>query len=152
MMKTLRLALLVVLVCNSPAVAQESFKQVWVTQSDSGEVLNGRILDLTPASLSLLLPDNRRVDVPLDRVLRIEARGDSLRNGAAIGALIFGGLTALACGASVGGTYCVTSALANAGLGALMGAGVDALNGGRSTLYSKKPGAPAASVQFKLRF
>ena len=151
-MKSLRLAVLLLVLFSGPATAQESFKQVWVTQSDSGEVLQGRILDLSQHSLSMLLPDNRRVDVPLDRVLRIEARGDSLKNGAAIGAAVMGGLTALACGSSVGTRYCLGYVATNIGFGALLGVGVDALNGGRSTLYSKKPQAPGTSVQLKLRF
>jgi hypothetical protein len=152
MMKSFRLALVLMLVGAGSAGAQESFKQVWVTQADTGQVLQGRILELSHDSLSLLLQDNRRVDVPIDRVLRIEARGDSLKNGAAIGAVVFGGLAALGCAAAAGGAYCITPVAINIGLGALVGAGVDAMNGGRSTLYSKGPRAPAASLQFKLRF
>ena len=151
-MKSMRLALLLVLVCSGRSFAQESFKQVWVTQADTGQVLQGRILELSHDSLSLLLNDNRRVDLPIDRVLRIEARGDSLKNGAAIGAVVLGGLTALGCVAASGGAYCITPIATNIGLGALVGAGVDALNGGRSTLYSKAARAPAANLQFKLRF
>ena len=39
--------------------------------------------------------------------------------------------------------------------GALVGAGIDALNGGRSTLYSRPatmPAGPTASVKLKLKF
>jgi len=77
-MRTLALLPLVCLLA-SPASAQDTFKQVWVTQSDSGEVLRGRIVELSRESLAILTPDNRRVEMPLDRVLRIEARGDSLK-------------------------------------------------------------------------
>ena len=154
-MKSLRLAVLLVVVFSGPAMAQESFKRVWVTQSDSGQVLHGRILELSPGSLALLLDDNRRIDVPLDKVLRIESRGDSLKNGAVIGAVVLGGLTALACGSAIGGSECIGPFITNVGLGALLGVGVDALNGGRSTLYTRRasaPAAPAASLQLKLRF
>ena len=63
-------------------------KQVWITQADSGDIVQGRLVSLSPDSLALLTPDNRRVDIPLDRVLRVETGGDSLKNGAAIGALV----------------------------------------------------------------
>ena len=37
-------------------------------------------------------------------------------------------------------------------VGVGIGVGVDALNGGRSTLYSRRASAPGASLQLKLRF
>src|SRR3954465_6258037 len=95
-MRTLALLPLVCLLA-SPASAQDTFKQVWVTQSESGEILRGRIVQLSQESLAILTPDNRRVEMPLDRVLRIEARGDSLKNGAAIGAAVLGGRSLLGC-------------------------------------------------------
>src|SRR6185436_17892998 len=95
-------SIMIVLALAAPAAAQDTFKQVWVTQSSSGEVVHGRIVDLSPESLTILTADNRRVDMPLDRVLRIEARGDSLKNGAVIGALVLGTLVALACGGIAG--------------------------------------------------
>ena len=146
---------MIVLALAAPAAAQDTFKQVWVTQSSSGEVVHGRIVDLSPESLTILTADNRRVDMPLDRVLRIEARGDSLKNGAAIGAVVLGGLMALFCGEAGGGGQCVTGVAVDAGIGALIGAGIDALNGGRSTLYSRPAAAAAgtsAGVKFKLKF
>ena len=146
---------MIVLALAAPAAAQDTFKQVWVTQSSSGEVVRGRIVDLSPESLTILTADNRRVDMPLDRVLRIEARGDSLKNGAAIGAIVLGGMAALLCGEYGGGGECVAGVALDAGIGALIGAGVDALNGGRSTLYSRPAAAPAghsAAVKFKLKF
>jgi len=149
-------SIMIVLALAAPAAAQDTFKQVWVTQSSSGDVVHGRIVDLSPESLTILTADNRRVDMPLDRVLRIEAHGDSLKNGAAIGAVVLGGIVALACGGSAGTAgQCVTAVALDAGMGALIGAGLDALNGGRSTLYSRPAAAPAgatASLKLKLKF
>lgn len=149
-------SVMIVLALAAPAAAQDTFKQVWVTQSSSGEVVHGRIVDLSPQSLTIFTSDNRRVDMPLDRVLRIEARGDSLKNGAAIGAVVLGGIVALACSGS-GGTAgeCATAVVLDAGMGALIGAGLDALNEGRSTLYSRPamaPAGPTASLKLKLKF
>jgi hypothetical protein len=139
----------------SPVAAQERFREVWVTQSDSGDIVRGRIVDLSGESLSILTPDNRRVDVPLARILRIEGQGDSLKNGAIIGAAVLGGLSLAACQGVSGGSQCATVMLFNTAFGGLMGAGLDALNGGRSTLYSRpaatSPGK-TAGVGFRLRF
>ena len=68
-----------------------------MTQSTSGQELRGFLVDLSPTTLAMLV-DGKRVEVPLDRVLRIEGRNDSVKNGAAIGAAIGGGLIVLACG------------------------------------------------------
>ena len=155
--------LIAVLLVAGPASAQGKLKQVWITQADSGEVVRGRLVELSSASLALLTPDNQRIDIPIDRVLRIETRGDSLKNGAAIGAAIFGGLVLATCASWGGGGDCVVAAAVDAGVGALIGAGVDALNDGRTALYKRAavpPGAKAggsepgkaASIGFRIRF
>ena len=144
------LTLLVALFLAAPVSAQETFKQVWVTHSDSGEVVRGRLLELSRESLVLLTPDKRRVEMPIDSVLRIEGHGDSLKNGAGIGAAIMGGLTLLGCVAGGDGAFCARAAAINIGFGALLGAGIDALNGGRSTLYKREAPAKSASVGLKL--
>src|SRR4029078_10141994 len=111
---------------------------------------------LSPGSASILPACTRRVDMPLDRVLRIEARGDSLKNGAIIGALVVGTLVGLTCAeVSDGRGACLNGVALGAGMGALIGAGVDALNGGRSTLYARPASAPAghaASLTHHLKF
>ena len=147
------LPLLVAVLLAAPVSAQETFKQVWVTQSDSGDVVRGRLVELSPESLVLLTPDNRRVEMPIGSVLRIEARGDSLKNGAAIGAGVMAGLTLLGCaGLADGGGYCVRAAAINTVFGAVLGVGLDAMNGGRSTLYKKAAPAKTASVGFRVRW
>jgi hypothetical protein len=147
--------LLLTVLLAAPVAAQDKFKQVWVTQADSGEVVRGRMVELSGDSLAILTPDNRRVELRLDRVLRIEAHGDSLANGAGIGAAILGGLTLLGCQGLSRGSQCAAATLFNATFGALAGMGIDAMNGGRSTIYSRPAAVkagPEARVQLKLRF
>jgi hypothetical protein len=146
---------LAVLVLASPVAAQD-YRQVWVTQSGSGEVVHGRILDLSEDTVALMTGDHARVELPIDRVLRIEVRGDSVKNGAAIGAAVMGGLGLLTCAEYHNGGACAVGVTLNTILGGFIGAGIDAMNPGRTTIYSK-PAAPAATgpaarVQFKLRF
>ena len=158
------MCLIAVLLVAVPASAQEHMKQIWITQADSGEVLQGRLVELSSASLALLTRDNQRIEIPMDRILRIETRGDSLKNGAAIGAAILGGLVLASCAGWSGG-QCVAAAAVDAGLGALVGAGVDAMNGGRTAIYKRAAVSPApradvrgsetrtaASIGFRIRF
>jgi hypothetical protein len=138
-----------------PASAQDNARQVWVTHADSGGVVTGRIVELSKDSLALLTPENQRVDIPVERVLRIEAKGDSLKNGAAIGAAVMGALTLAAC-VNMSAGACARLVPFEVGLGALIGTGVDALNGGRSVIYSRPARTQTAGtttgIQFKLRF
>jgi len=150
--------LIALLMLAAPVSGQETYKQVWVTQADSGDVVQGRMLRLSGETMAILTPDNRRVDLPLDRVLRIEIHGDSLKNGATIGAVVMGALGGIGCLAAERAHQCVTGIVLNTALGGVIGAGIDAANGGRTTIYSKPAAAgpesagPRASVQFKLRF
>ena len=143
---------LIALALASPAAAQDRFKDVWVTQSDSGEIVRGRLVELSGSSLAILTPDNRRVEMPLDKILRIEAHGDSLKNGAIIGAAVMGGMTILACQGLSRGSQCAVGTAFNTLFGSLVGMGIDAMNGGRSTLYSRPPAAKTAGIGFRLRF
>lgn len=148
------MTLLIALVAASPAAAQDRFKDVWVTHSGSGEIVRGRIVDLSGDSLAILTPDHRRVEMPLGSVLRIDAHGDSLKNGAGIGAAVMAALMLAPC-ASLSAGECARIAPFQIGLGALIGAGIDALNGGRSTLYRRAAAASpgkTTGVQFRLRF
>ena len=158
-MKKVACCLIAVLLASGPALAQEKLKQVWVMQTDSGAVVRGSLVELSPASLAVLTGDNKRVDIPMDRVLRIETGGDSLKNGATIGALVVGGLVLATCASWDGGGECVAAAAVDAGLGALAGAGVDAMIEGRRAIYSRAASQPAgkdkgkaASIGFRIRF
>jgi hypothetical protein len=154
---------LAVVVTSGPASAQEKLKQVWVMQTDSGDVVRGSLVELSPASLAVLTRDSRRVEIPMDRVLRIETGGDSLKNGAAIGAVVLGGLVLATCASWDGGGDCIVAAAVDAGVGALIGAGVDAMIDGRTAIYSRAASQPAAkaastdkgktaSIGFRIRF
>ena len=153
----MRMLVLLSAICllASPASAQEKLRKVWVIHADSGSVVAGRIVELSKDSLALLTPQNQRVVMPVDRVLRIEAEGDSLKNGAIIGAAVMGGLVLAAC-TNLSAGECARVAPFEIALGALIGTGIDALNGGRSVIYSRPaavsaPGA-TAGLRFKLRF
>lgn len=149
------ITLLIALVAASPAAAQDRFKDVWVSQSDSGEIVRGRIVDLSDESLAILTPDSRRVEVPLARILRIEVHGDSLNNPALIGGVVMAGLSVIGCQGLARGSQCAVTTAFNTLFGSLIGMGIDAVNGGRSTLYSR-PAATApdktAGLQMRLRF
>jgi hypothetical protein len=126
-------------------------EEVIVTQSASGEELRGRLIDLSPDSLAILV-DGRRVDVPIDNVLRIDSTHDSVKNGAIIGASVMGGLAALTCaGYANDARECVTGVVIDTGFGALIGAGIDALHKGRSPIYIKA-GKSASALQVKLKW
>ena len=142
-------ALVVALLLPAAALAQDrtasraapfhTSEEVIVTQSTSGQELRGHIVELSPTTLAMLV-NGTRIDLPLESVLRIDSRNDSVKNGAAIGAAVMGGYTALGCGLGFGDTaYCVTYLIVNTGAGALLGAGIDALHKGRTTIYSKPP-------------
>lgn len=131
---------------HQPVVAEE----VVVTQSGSGEELRGRLVNLSPGSLAILV-DGNRVEIPMDNVLRIDARHDSLKNGAIIGAAVMGGLSAISCGEVDDAAFCVTGLVVNTGLGALIGAGIDALHKGRTPIYIKT-GRSSSALQVRIRF
>jgi hypothetical protein len=135
-------------------------EEVIVTQSASAQELRGFLVELSSTTLAMLV-DGKRVEVPMEGVLRIDGRNDSVKNGAAIGASVMGGLSALVCAQEyVGGALCVTNAIMYVGLGALVGAGVDALHKGRTTIYSKPssvslavaPAGKGATAQLRLRW
>jgi hypothetical protein len=139
----------------APAFAQQppavrAGEEVIVTQSTSGQELRGRLVELSPTTMAILV-DGRRIDLPIENVLRIDARTDSVKNGAIIGAAIFGGLGLLACPSGQGDLNCGTAIAINTLFGALAGMGIDALLKGRTPIYVKA-GRSTASLQFKLRF
>jgi hypothetical protein len=134
---------------------------VIVTQSASGQELRGHIVELSATTLAMLV-EGKRVEMPLENVVRIEGQNDSLKNGAIIGAGVMAGLTAI--GYAAGGcrrsTVCASNAIINVGLGALIGTSIDALHKGRTTIYSKPaavslavaPSGKGASAQLMLRW
>jgi hypothetical protein len=126
-------------------------EEVIVQPRTAGAELRGRLIDLSRESVSILI-DGGRVDIPLDDVLRVDTTRDSLVNGAVIGALAMGGWCALVCGQGLdSGSSVGAVVLMNAGLGAAIGAGIDALHKGRSPIYIS-PARSGAALQVKIRF
>jgi hypothetical protein len=139
-MKTTLFYLTFVLTLLVPAAvrAQQPQEEVIVTQSASGAELRGRLVELSRTTLGILV-NGSRVDVPIDNVLRIEARTDSVKNGAMIGGGIMLGLAAVTCatGFADEAGNCAIGIFFNTLFGSLAGAGIDALHKGRTTIYSK---------------
>ena len=109
----------------------------------SDEEVAGRLLEVSPTTLAMLVND-RRVELPLARVRRVRER-DSLLNGALIGALVAGGWCAVICGQGLDASQDAgTAILSNAGLGALIGMLID--RGHRRTLFSARRGTRPESA------
>ncbi len=109
----------------------------------TGEDIVGELLELGPTALKLRV-DNVVREIPLDSVVRIDRRGDSVKNGA-----IIGGAIGLAVGLSFIAEYggeAVGFALATSGIWALLGTGVDALIPGRTAIYRRPPSQAAAAA------
>jgi hypothetical protein len=99
--------------------------------------IHGFLTRLTAQELTLIDEDNHEQIIPLDTIRRIERSGDPIWNGFAIGAavgvlqsvLLLGGLDdghvrqKVALAIEVGGVY------------GLIGAGIDAMHVGRTTVY-----------------
>ncbi len=131
---------------GKPAPPLRTSEEVIVTQSTSGQELRGYLVELSPTTLAMLV-GGQRMEIPIDRVLRIEGQNDPVKDGAAIGAAIVGGLGVLACTQALAdGRVCATATIMYIGMGALMGAGVDALHKGRTTIYSKPAAGMALAV------
>lgn len=134
-----------------PGLVPSGLPTVYVLD-DAGVETSGTLLRLNPDSLVLLVSGaERRFEAA--RVRRIQKRGDSLRNGALIGAIVgvVMGLVVAAIsdcpgddpGGSCPGTRAATF-LFSTGAYAAMGAGLDALIPGRTTLYEAPTVPPAA--------
>jgi len=138
-----------------PALAASGgIETVYVTD-DTGSETTGRLLRLTPDSIVLLV-DGAERQFDAARVRRIQRRGDSLRNGAIIGAVVGVGMGLLAggmadCAGDDPGGDCpgmrVAAVIVSTGVYAAVGAGIDALIKGRTTLYEASPSSPPARRQ-----
>ena len=122
-----------------------------VVQTDAGGEVRGRLIELTPDSLAILAGGGR-MDLPLARVARIDSLRDSVANGAAIGGLALGVWCAFVCGQGLdGGDSLPLTVVMSAGLGAVIGAGIDAGHKGRTPIYIR-PAPSGAALQVRLRF
>lgn len=122
---------------------------------DTGAETMGRLLRLSADSIVLLV-DGAERQFDAARVRRIQRRGDSLKNGTIIGAvvgvalgLVAGGLAD--CAGDDPSGNCpgvrVAALLVSTGVYAAVGAGIDALIPGRTTLYQASASSPPASRQ-----
>ena len=108
---------------------------------EHGTKLRGRVVDLSGDALTIANGTNRTT-VPHTSVLRVDLV-DDLRKGVGIGALVGAGLFAIEAWAAHedgltlnAAGYGVVAAL-YCGLGAAVGAGIDALVGGDRTVYQR---------------
>ncbi|MGE3275103.1 MAG: hypothetical protein AB7O67_08315 [Vicinamibacterales bacterium] len=121
----------------------------------SGEELEGRVLALGPDTLHLLVAEAVR-EVAMRDVLRVDRRGDSLVNGAIVGAAVMAAWCAYICGQGRDSTDNLGLVVAvNIGTGALLGTWIDARHVGRTTIY-RRPESSAARMSsvtlYRLRF
>jgi hypothetical protein len=114
---------------------------------DTDQETVGQLLRIERDAVVILVGETER-SFEAQRVQRIEKQGDSLKNGVVIGAIVgvvFGVLSAgmLDCpgenpSGSCPGTR-VAAPVLSAGMYAALGAGIDALFSGRTTLYEATP-------------
>ena len=133
-------------------------------RDQAGQETKGKLLRLDDRALVILVDGTPR-EFELSRVSRVQKRGDSLRNGALIGSAIGFGLGFLVGGLSdcyAASEYCgagprTAFVLTSTAVYGLLGAGIDALIQGRTTLYrgpsaiavSHPPGRVAANVTIR---
>ena len=115
-------------------------------EEKSGAETRGRLLSITPAAIQIDIDGAQRTFVP-DNVTKIERRGDSLKNGALIGAAI-GFLTGFIGDCPRAGNNnrsdgCpgarVAYVVGGSAIWAGIGAGIDALIPGRTRLWPAPP-------------
>jgi hypothetical protein len=131
-----------------PGLDPSRLSTVYVVD-DTGTETEGRLLRLDPDALVLLVDSTER-RFEAARVKRIQRRGDSLKNGAIIGAVVGGVMGALAAGISDcpsfdGSDGCPGTRVGlfffSVGVYSAIGTAIDALIPGRTTIYPT-PRAP----------
>jgi len=135
-----------------PGLSTSELSTVYVLD-DAGAETSGKLVRLNPDSIVILAGGaERRFDAA--HVRRVQKRGDSVRNGAIIGAIVgavFGAIgSGIAdcpgvdqsggCAAARAGMFALSTAVYTA-----IGAGIDALVVGRTTLYTSAPGSSGRS-------
>jgi hypothetical protein len=128
-----------------------------VTRDGSPDVVRGRIVRMDADVITVAVAGvgglkGATVDVPFAEVARIEPAPDSLANGTLIGALVFGIWCAKVCGQGADNRRQAEFArFMGFGLGALIGAGIDARTGRKPPVYVRAPGR-SAHIGFSVRF
>ena len=126
-----------------------------VVTDRSGQKTTGRFVGVVDDTLVLRLPEAGRF--PAETIAQVK-RSDPIWNGAVIGGVILGTLCALVCGQGLDSRNSLMPVVAgNAGIGALIGLGMDALTK-PDILYQRLPptrtqaGNRGPSVSFSVRF
>lgn len=126
---------------------------------ETGTETEGRLLRLDPDALVLVV-DGAEQRFAAARVRRIDRRGDSLRNGALIGAiagtvmgLVGAGISDCPGSNAGGGCWGARTAIffVSVGMYAAIGTGIDALVSGRTTVYVAPSAPPAAARDRSVR-
>ena len=119
-------------------------------RTTDGAELHGQLERMDRTSLTLRV-GSEPWTVPMDRVEKVQRRGDPLKNGATIGAVLVGGLliwpaTLAASEPALGGEFAVGLVIGGAAGGALYGALIDKLISSNHTLY-QRPGIALAPTR-----
>jgi hypothetical protein len=135
-------ALRILLYCGLtvPAAAQSTFAGVkvkhhatlYVTEKNSRET-KGKLVSLTDEAMTLQLKDAIRSFTP-DELVLVERRGDSLKNGAIVGAMLGSLCAFLTCAMELTGGRLAGAAFEAAALPV----GIDAINRGRTRIWPIK--------------
>lgn len=144
---------ILVLIVAGPTLRAQDFSTVQLTgmptvyvEDRSGHEVEGKLVSLTESALTINLDGVTRTFTPAD-VTKVDRRGDSLKNGALIGAVIglFTGLIGdcPSTDRNNGSNGCpgarVGYVLGGAAIWAGIGAGIDALIPGRTRLWPAAP-------------
>jgi len=148
-MRSTAVALLSLLLAAAPLRAQDTPRSatdsVYVTQSDGQPELYGALVKLDRETLRLLV-ESEVVDVPLQRVLRIDIDADSIWNGAVFGAIVAGlSFCAALCPQSATSSISVREhrlliaryLAMSSSIGLFVGAGIDGMWRGRTTVFQR---------------
>jgi hypothetical protein len=131
-----------------PGLSIAELSTVYVLD-DTGAETSGKLVRLNADSIVILAEGGeRRFDAA--RIRRVQKRGDSIRNGVIIGAVVGAvlggigvgiadcpGVDQNGCAAARAGMFVLSTSIYTA-----LGAGIDALVVGRTTLYTAAPPAP----------
>jgi hypothetical protein len=104
---------------------------------EGGQRSLGQLRSIDPDSLRLLVAD-QEVVLRRDAIVRLERRGDSLKNGFLIGLAIGLVPAAFAIGEVEGGGNVAAAIVLGSGFYGLIGMGIDAMNKGWTTVYERK--------------
>lgn len=145
----------------APAAPPQPARQgqsVAIQEVGTPSEVRGRLVHLG-TDVVTILRGTQQIDFPLERVSKVQVlERDSVVNGAVTGALIAGLWCLLVCGQGLDSSDQLSQvALANAGLGALIGGAIDWKHTGRRTIYepqAKHAGPPGLgrAVSFSVRF